>query len=145
MDLILRSIDRRATAISMARKFLLWPLRNHEKPHNWPLPLLLPLPGPTCTSVKAVRKNSILASWDAPIMYLRIGTQHSLNMEIDLQSLFGLHVHSCTPQLPHPLLPHVVSYTRALLVSQDRRHLFVTPLALVHNYMPLMKKITWSM
>ncbi len=31
-----------------------------------------------------------------------------------------------TPQLP-PSLPHLGSYTRALLVSQDRRHLFVTP------------------
>jgi hypothetical protein len=30
-----------------------------------------------------------------------------------------------TPQSTPP--PHLVSYTRALLVSQDRRHLFVTP------------------
>ncbi len=30
-----------------------------------------------------------------------------------------------TPQLP-PLPPHLGSYTRSLLVSQDRRHLFVT-------------------
>jgi hypothetical protein len=30
-----------------------------------------------------------------------------------------------TPQFPPP--PHLGSYTRALLVSQDRRHLFVTP------------------
>ncbi len=35
---------------------------------------------------------------------------HRLNMEVDLQSLFGL-----------------VPITRALLVSKDRRHLFVTP------------------
>jgi hypothetical protein len=35
-------------------------------------------------------------------------------------------VHSCTPQLlPSP--PHLDSYTRALWVCQDRRHLFVTP------------------
>jgi hypothetical protein len=44
-------------------------------------------------------------------------------------SLFWLHVHSCThwlrPRNPPP--PHLGSYTRALLVSQDRRHLFVTP------------------
>jgi hypothetical protein len=32
-----------------------------------------------------------------------------------------------TPQLPPTDAPHVGSYTRALLVSQDRRHLFVTP------------------
>ncbi len=30
-----------------------------------------------------------------------------------------------TPQLPIP--PHLGSYTRVLLVSQNRRHLFVTP------------------
>jgi hypothetical protein len=49
-------------------------------------------------------------------------------MELDLQSLFGLHVHSCTHWLmPSQLLTtHLGSYTRALLVSQDRRHLFVT-------------------
>jgi hypothetical protein len=35
-------------------------------------------------------------------MHIRIGTQHSFNMELDLQSLFGLHVHSCTPQPPPP-------------------------------------------
>ncbi len=44
------------------------------------------------------------------------GCGHRLNMELDLQSLFGLHVHSCT----HWLRPH--SNTRAV-VSQDRRHL----------------------
>ncbi len=57
---------------------------------------------------------------------------HRLNMELDLQSLFGLHVHSCTCTYLQPignhLLPHLGSYTRALLVSQDRRHLFVTSL-----------------
>ncbi len=43
--------------------------------------------------------------------------RHRLNIELDLQYLFGLNVHSC----------HLGSFTRALLVSQDRRHLFVTP------------------
>jgi hypothetical protein len=55
---------------------------------------------------------------------------HRLKMEIDLQSLFGL---LCTAvligwdpaTLPPP--PHLGSFTRALLVRQDRRHLFVTP------------------
>ncbi len=53
-------------------------------------------------------------------------------MELDHQSLhvFGLHVHSYThrlrPRNPLPP-PHLGSYTRALLVSQDRRHLFMTP------------------
>jgi hypothetical protein len=50
-------------------------------------------------------------------------------MELDLQSLFGLHVYSRTHQLrprnDTPLPHHLGLYTRALLVSQDRRHLFV--------------------
>jgi hypothetical protein len=53
-----------------------------------------------------------------------------LNMELVLHSLFGL---LCTavltgrdPTAP-PLPPLLGSYTRELLVSQDRRHLFVTP------------------
>ncbi len=61
---------------------------------------------------------------------------HRLNMEVDLQSLFGLHVSWCahsqmfslaeTPQLtPSPRI--WTRITRALLVSKDRRHLFVTP------------------
>jgi hypothetical protein len=51
-------------------------------------------------------------------------------MELDLQSLFGAPVYSCTHWLRprnSALPPHLGSYTRALLVSQDRRHLFVTP------------------
>ncbi len=51
-------------------------------------------------------------------------------MELDLISLFGL---LCTavligwnPRTPAPP-PHLGSYTRALLVSQDRRQDFVTP------------------
>ncbi len=61
-----------------------------------------------------------------------------LNMEVDLQSLFGLHVMWCaqlyslaeTPQFPLPLI--WARITRALLVSKDRRHLFVT-LCNLHN------------
>ncbi len=53
-------------------------------------------------------------------------------MEQDLQSFFWIPVYSCTHWLdsgtpPPPILPHSGSYTRALLVSQDRRHVFVTP------------------
>jgi hypothetical protein len=55
---------------------------------------------------------------------------HRLNMELDLQGLFGL---LCTAVLigrhpaTYPLLPpHLGSYARALLVSQERRHLFVS-------------------
>ncbi len=36
--------------------------------------------------------------------------------------------HCCTPWLrPHPSSPHLDSYTRALLVSQDKRHHLVAP------------------
>jgi hypothetical protein len=50
-------------------------------------------------------------------------------MELYLQSLVGLNVHSCThwlrPRLT-PFPPHLGAYTRALLVSQDRRRLLVS-------------------
>ncbi len=51
-------------------------------------------------------------------------------MELDLQSLFEFHVHSCThllrPHIPPP--PRIWAHIpRALLVSQDRRHLSVWP------------------
>ncbi len=63
---------------------------------------------------------------------------HRLNMELDLQSLFWLHVHSCTHWLRDraspPPPPHLGSKARALLVSQDRRHLFVTPLGTGHGF-----------
>ncbi len=62
--------------------------------------------------------------------YVTVHMVHALKyFELDLQSLFGLHVHSCTHwERPHnPPPPHMGSYTRALLVSQDRRHLFVIP------------------
>ncbi len=56
---------------------------------------------------------------------IAIGFEHRLNMELDLQSLFGLY--SLVPRNFLPPLPYLGSNTRALLVSQDRRHLFVTP------------------
>jgi hypothetical protein len=55
---------------------------------------------------------------------------HWLNMELDLQSLFGLHVTWCeqlyaeTPE-SISLPPHLDPYTRAPLVSKDKRHLLV--------------------
>jgi hypothetical protein len=52
-------------------------------------------------------------------------------MDVDLQSLFGLHGR-CFPWLRprNSLRPSTriwTRITRALLVSKDRRHLFVTP------------------
>ncbi len=67
----------------------------------------------------------------------RLLESHRLNMEVELQSLFGLHVTWCallcslaeTPQLPPS--PRIwTRITRTLLVSEDRRHLFVTPCGL---------------
>jgi hypothetical protein len=64
------------------------------------------------------------------------------SMELDFQSLFELlHVYSYTqwlrPRSSLPPFPRVLgSYTRALLVSRDRRHIFVTPHACnVQNWM----------
>ncbi len=71
------------------------------------------------------------------ISLVELGCNQRLNMEVDLQSLLGLHVTWCaqlyslaeTPQPPPPPIPpHWDSYTRALLVRKDRRHLCVTPL-----------------
>ncbi len=60
-----------------------------------------------------------------------MGVIHGLNIELDIQSLFGI---LCTavrigwdPAIPPPPPRHLGSYTRAPLVSQDRRHLFVNP------------------
>jgi hypothetical protein len=60
---------------------------------------------------------------------------HRLNMEVDLQSLFGFHVTWCaqlyslteTQQSPPPSPRIGTRITRALLVSKDRRDPFVTP------------------
>ncbi len=60
-------------------------------------------------------------------------------MEVDLQSLFGLHVTWCAQlysvaetQQPPPPSPRIWTRIRwALLVSKDRRHLFVTPCTVV--------------
>jgi hypothetical protein len=53
------------------------------------------------------------------------GCIYRLNMEFIWASCAQLYSLAETPQSPPS--PHLGSYTRALLVSQDRRHLFVTP------------------
>ncbi len=58
---------------------------------------------------------------------------HRLNMKLYLQSLFGIHMHSCInwlrPRHPSLLPSHLGSYTvqGRYHVNQDRRHLFGTP------------------
>jgi hypothetical protein len=57
---------------------------------------------------------------------------HRLNMELDLQSLFGVLVYSCSHWLRprnSPSSPEFWLITRALLVSQDRRKSLCNPLA----------------
>ncbi len=82
--------------------------------------------------------TKILSNIVKDIIKQLITDTRRLNMELDLQSLFGLqpHVTWCeqlyslaAPETPQPpfLPPHWDSYTRALLVSQDIRHLLVTP------------------
>ncbi len=51
---------------------------------------------------------------------------HRLNMELDLQSLFELHVHSCTHWL-RPLNHPPPAFGLIYEGSKIRRHLFVTP------------------
>ncbi len=78
-------------------------------------------------SLVASRLQEIYSSYC--FLYISPEAYIRLNMELDIRSLFGLHVYSCThwlrPRPPPP--PDMSSYTRALLVSQDRRHLFVAP------------------
>jgi hypothetical protein len=71
---------------------------------------------------------------------------HRLIMELDLRSLFGLHVHSYThwlrPRNPPP--PYVGSHMRAVLNSQDRRHLLVTPCVEPFNFTLHYCKESWG-
>jgi hypothetical protein len=67
-------------------------------------------------------------SFNLTVSYLD-KADHRLNMELGLQSLFWApSAQLCslaeTPSIPLP--SHLGSYTRALMVSQDRRHLCVT-------------------
>jgi hypothetical protein len=60
------------------------------------------------------------------------GCDHRLNMEVDLKRSMSRDVHRCThwlrPRNSPPPSPRIwTRITKALLVSKDRRHLFVTP------------------
>ncbi len=85
--------------------------------HKWFNDLLL-------QGSKRLRTNSEM------IRNLHRLSHSGLNMELDLQSLFGLlctaGLISLNPATPPP--PRIWAHRRGrLLVSQDRRHLFVTP------------------
>ncbi len=70
--------------------------------------------------------GGILHSSSSTIFICLIPTvySHKLNIEIDLQVYLGS---ICTAVLIGWDTTHLDSSTRALLVSQDRRHLFMTP------------------
>ncbi len=79
---------------------------------------------------KSIQRSFLLDTCGGCLWNLGNNPSHRLNMELDLKRLFGL---LCTavligwdPATP-PLSTYLGSYTWTLLVSQDRRHLFVTP------------------
>ncbi len=75
------------------------------------------------TNFQVVLPYTIISIFPFPLLHRM---QHRLNMKLDLQSLFGVHVHRCTHWLrPRTPPPHLGSYTRS---RQDRRHLFCNPL-----------------
>ncbi len=91
-----------------------------------------PIPTRFLAPIGCLKIPAQLSPW--PLLFLY--EHHRLNIELDLQSLFGLLCTAvliswdpATPSLPTQL----GSYTRALLVSQDRRPLFVTPLMSTSN------------
>jgi hypothetical protein len=65
--------------------------------------------------LKYIRVCDTLCSHSYAFTLCLNASAHRLNMALDLQSLFGLHVQSCTHWLSPP--PHLVSDTRALLVN----------------------------
>ncbi len=71
-------------------------------------------------------KVFIFYKWKKTSKVLSIGQIWSQISKVYLGSCVQLYSLAETPQLPH-LPRHLGSYTKALLVSQDRRHLFVTP------------------
>ncbi len=80
--------------------------------------------------VRQIAHGNVEHYWEVLFAFLLQPKNHRLNMELDLQSLFGLLCTAVlyslaeTRQLP-PLWAHTRG--RALLSSQDRRHLLVTP------------------
>ncbi len=124
-------------------------------PAKWYAPLFccwwLLLPVEEIWRFTSTTRLSTAATWSTPPPTIQVN--HRLNMEVDLQSFFGSmsrDVHSCThwlgaetPQLPPS--PRVwTRITRALLVSKDRRHLFVTPWGLPFHHI-LVSEISVSL
>ncbi len=72
---------------------------------------------------------------------------HRLNMELDLQSLFGLHVHSCThwlrPRNPHPPAP-IWAHIRGRYWSAEIDDIFVTPWFCRFRPSTILSAISWT-
>jgi hypothetical protein len=56
-----------------------------------------------------------------------VSSPHSLNMELDLQGLWAPCPQLFSSAETPPATPVFGLYEGAILVGQDRRHLFVTP------------------
>jgi hypothetical protein len=70
---------------------------------------------------------------------------HRLNMELDLQSLFGLHVliytHWLRPRNPHPS-PRIWAHIRGRYWSDKKDDIFFDPLATQHWDRQLLQTIS---
>jgi hypothetical protein len=98
---------------------------------NLPSPTFL---GASCMNLYHIPYKEINPS-AAPCRYLglRVAVPHRLNNEgRSPKFIWAPCLVMCTAVPTHwlrpPLTPHLDLYTRALLVSKDRRHLFLTPL-----------------
>ncbi len=76
--------------------------------------------------------HHVLTNWNIGIFPIQVLKRFNLQFYtiiwygVRYPKFIWTPVYSCTHWL-RPLSPHLGSYTRALLVSQDRRHLLVTP------------------
>ncbi len=129
------NIRRRSAAAETLLLAVLWPLLDRE-PRGWPPasadmsgpPPLLRSRGPLVTLRRGERRGQAVVEGFAVsrLLLLDLSTfkkasGHRLNMELDLQSLFGHRVHSCTYchwlRLPPP--PAFGLIYEGALVSKD--------------------------
>ncbi len=105
-------------------KTLTWPLRGRECRWWSATSSLSSWWGCSCPRGAARQSFRSFPAWTQTCVN---GGHDRLNMEVDLKSLFWLHVTWCVQLNSLAETPHLDSMARALLVSKDRRHLFVTP------------------
>jgi hypothetical protein len=60
--------------------------------------------------------NPTKGPWECTFFFQYFAVNYRLHMELDLQSIFGLHVHSCThrlrPHMPHPPFSRIWAHVR---------------------------------